>query len=494
MTHRKIGIAAMAVLALALASGSCQADDPLKQMSGGGITVSYPPKLEPQATRVLEIARKSIQPSIDIHREMASLLSDPASLAGELADLLGAEEAREVTRTRLLTYRNKSQILVACFSNLRLVDTATAIATGGVDAGALQVRYDKESDSFKMALDTETVDPDKAKMSYFPVFVNADGTVRAEAKIADMAIDFLGSSRTMIAVPIHEAAVNVLTEKLGLYHPFTRWFTDGVGGWVTRRVITRREPKLAPLVDELFTPGAVAKQLRDKVNLLTWPQSAFQNKSEGRIDPAMEVALTQYAVEAVGAIIGGNRSGALAKVVGAVKHDSGADTDVICAAILKATNIDAKKILLGYVPADIRAGMESGEAKKLAAQAEKLAQEKKWKECEARLRRALQMSPGDLNNRLNLAWVDRELGDRLDAEIQVFTAARLLKQDSYSFHLFESSAEGNYVLARFAILLGNLEYARKFIEPILESNPNHEDAKRALEEIKKIESAAKREG
>jgi len=491
MTYRVIGIGLAMVVAVALAAGAWAADGDLKQVSGGGITVSYPPKFEAQAAKVLELARKSIQPSVEIHREMVSLLSDPAGLATELTDMLGAEETSETTRTRLLVYKNKSAILVGCFSNIRLVETASAVATGGVDAGALQVRYDKDSDSFKMALDTESTDPDKAKSSYFPVFVNADGTIRAESKLADMAVDFLGSSRAMLAAPIHETAVFVLTQQLNLYHPFTRWFTDGAGGWVTRRIVTKRAPKLAPLVDELFVPGAVAKKMRDKVNLLAWPQSAFQNRREGHIDAALEVAQTQYAVEAIGQIIGGNRSGALAKIVGEIKHNAGADTDIICAAITKTTNTDAKKILMGYVPADIKSGIESGEAKKLISQADKLAQDKKWKESEAKLSRALEMTPNDLNTRLNLAWIERELGDRLDSEIQVFTAARLLKKDSYSFHLFASSLEGNYVLARFAILLGNLDYARRFIEPVLEANPNHEDAKRVMEEIKKIEGAAK---
>ena len=488
MTYRVIGIGLAMVLALA-ACAWAQGD--LKQISGGGITISYPPKYEAQAAKVLEIAKKSIQPSVEIHRELVSLLSDPASLATELTDTLGAEEASELSRLRLQTYKNKSIILAGCFSNIRLVETASAVSTGGVDAGALQVRYDRDSDSFKMSMDTETFDPEKAKSCYFPVFVNADGSIRAENKLADMAIDFLGSSRAMLAAPIHETAVYVLTQRLNLYHPFTRWFTEGSSGWVTRRMITKREPKLASLVDELFVPGAVAKKLRDKVNLLAWPQSAFQNRTEGRIDPAMEVAQTQYAVEAVGQLLGGNRSGALAKIVGDIKHDPSADSDVICAAITKITATDSKKTLLSYVPVDIKAGIASGEAKKLISQADKLAQDKKWKESEAKLLRALEMTPNDLNTRLNLAWIERELGDRLDSEIQVFTAARLLKKDSYSFHLFASSLQGNYVLARLSILLGNLEYARKFIEPVLAANPNDDDAKRALEEIKRIEGAAK---
>ncbi len=483
--------AAVALCVLLLAAGVCAAQDGMKQLTADGITVSYPPANEAQAKKILEIANKSLRPAVEIHRQIVALFRDPSEMAKEITDLLGAEEAQDATRARLVAYRQKSEALVGCFSNFRIMSTADAVSTGGVDAGVLQVRYAHDVDEFGVGLELERVDADRIKRSYFPVFVNADGSIRSEKKLADTAISLLGSSRAMIAAPIHETAIWIISEKLNIYHPFTRWFLEGVSGWVTVRVMTKFDPKLSDLASELFLPGPVAKKLQDKVNLLAWPQTAFQNRKEPYVDPALEVAQTQYAVEAISDLLGGNRDKRLAKIVGEIKHGSDADTDAMCAAIKKVADADFKNTLMKYVPKDIRDGISSGEAKKLVSQAEKLAQEKKWRDAISRLRRALQMTPADVNARLNLAWLERENAERLDSEIQVFLAARLLKQQDYSFHLFATSVEGNYVLGRLAILLGNLDYAKKFLEPVLEAEPDHQDAKRAMAEIRRLESATR---
>ncbi|MCX8052639.1 MAG: hypothetical protein N3B12_02435 [Armatimonadetes bacterium] len=490
MSNRLTSIVFATAALLALA-GICAAEESLKKLSTDGITISYPPANEAQAKRILEVANKSILPSIEIHRRIVELLNNYEELAKDIADLLGAEEVQEATRTRLAAYKQKSEALVGCFSNFRIISTADAVSTGGVDAGVIKVRHDRDSDEFSIYLDLERVDTDRIKRSYFPVFVNADGSIRSEKKLVETAINLLGSTQSMIAAPIRETVIWALSEKLNIYHPFTRWFIEGVSGWVTIRLLTKADPKLASLASELFSPGPVAKKLRDKINLIAWPQTAFQNQTDPYIDPQLEVAQTQYAIEAVSGLIGGNRDKRLAKIVSEIKHSPDADTDAICAAIKKVTGVDFKKTLMTYVPQDIRDGITSGEAKKLVSQAEKLAQEKKWRDAIVKLRRALQMNPADVNARLNLAWLERENSERLDSEIQVFLMARLLKQQDYSFRLFIPSIEGNYVLARLAILLGNIDYARKFLEPILEVKPDHKDARRAMEEIRQLESAAK---
>lgn len=491
MIYRAVGILVAILSALIVIGPATAAEEELKQLSANGITVHYPATMEAQAKRILEMAVKQIQPSVEIHRQIVTLLADPGAIATDIADLLGSEEVQDKTRIRLAAFKLKSEALVACFSNIRLIPTADAVAKGGVDAGVMQVRYVKDTDEFKIGLDLENADADAIKRGCFPVFVNADGSIRVENKIPEMALDFLGSSQTMLVAPIHEAVIHAITQQLNLYHPFTRWFTEGVSGWVTRRVVGRLDPKLATLADQTFLPGPAAKKLRDKINLLAWPQSAFQNFKDPAFDPAMEAAHSRYSVEVISNMLGGNRGKMLARIISEIKYNANANTDAICEAIKKVTGTDFKKTLMTYVPQDIRDGINTGEAKKLIAQAEKLAQEKKWKDAAAKLRRALQMTPEDVNARLNLAWIEREFGERIDSEIQVFTAARLLGQEKYSFSLFAPSLEGNYVVGRLAILLGNLEYARKFLEPVLEAKPDHADARRAMAEIKAIENAAK---
>lgn len=472
-------------------AGMCGAQGDLKQLSSNGFTVYYPPAYESQAKTVLEMVTKHIKPGIEVHRLIVELLKDPSEIALQITDLLGAEEAQEATRVRLTAYKEKSEALIHAFSNYRIIPAADAVVTGGVDAGVIQVRYEHDTDEFNIGLELQDVGADKLKRSFFPVFVNADGSIRSERNLPNTALNILGSSKAMVPATVHEVVTWIISEKLNLYHPFTRWFLEGVTGWVTMRILAKAGPEYGKIAEEVYKPGGVAKKLREKVNLLAWPQTAFQNKRPGYLDPELELAQTQYSVEVISNLLGGNRNRTLARIIGEIKHRPNVDTDVICAAIKKITDVDFKKVLLTYVPEDIVRGMNSGEARKLISQAEKLAQEKKWADAIAKLRRALQMDPYDVNARINLAWLERENSETLDSEIQIFTVARLLKEQTYSFKLFVPSVEGNYVLARLAILLGNLEYAKKFLEPVLAANPEHKDAKRALEEIRRIESSVK---
>lgn len=492
MLYRAVCAAVVLVLAGMLASAAVAAENgSLKQLTENGITVSYPSGMEAQAKKVMGVAKTSIVPSVELHRQMLILLADPAAVAADIASLLGAEEIQEKTRIHLLAYKEKSEVLVQCFTNIHLMEKAEAVAMGGVDAGVLQVRYVPDTDEFKMGLELATFTGDKLKRSYFPVFVNADGTIRAEDKIPDMAIDFLGSNKAMVIAPVHETVSYMIAEHLKLYHPFIRWFNEGVSGWVTKRVVAKIDPKAGELANSLLSVGGTAKKMRDKVNLIAWPQLAFQNRRDSSFDPELEAAHTQHSIEIISDLLGGNRNRMLARIVGEIKYNSNADTETICAVVKTAAETDLKKTLMQYVPADIRSGMASGEAKKLVGHAERLAQEKKWNDAAERLRKALAMTPEDINMRLNLAWIEREMGGRLNAELQVFLAARLLKQQDYSFHLFVGGIEGNYILGRLAILVGNLESARQFLEPVLEADPNHADARRAIEEIRQLESAAR---
>lgn len=482
------------LVALLATAGAAAGQDELKQMPAGGVSIFYPPAFEAQAARVAEIARKSIAPSVDVHRQIAALLGDLDAVAGNVADLLGAPEKQDECAEMLGRYRLRSQALVRCFANIRIVRKADAVATKGIDAGALQVRYDQERDEFAMGLDLEGLDESRLKRSYFPVLVNSDGSIRSEDKLAEMAAGFLGTGEVLALVPVYDTVGYLLAEELKLYQPFIRWFNEGVSGWVTRQVATRFDRTLGTMAQELLAVSETSRSVRDRVNLFAWPQKPFQNRREPYFDPVLEAAHTQYAVELITEALGRDGPRVLPKVMADLNYNTGANTETICAAFQKAAGVDLKSKLMEYVPADVRAGIDSGRAAELIEQARKLAEDKQWAQAVDKLRAALQMTPEDVNARLNLAWLLREAGERTDSEIQVFLSARLLTKGHYSFSLFEGSVEGNYVLGRLAILLGNLEYARKFLDTVLAIKPDHADAKRAMDEIRALEGALRGSG
>jgi tetratricopeptide (TPR) repeat protein len=485
-------LAVALVCVVGLWGGSCLGAESLKQLSSGGITVSYPDGLDAQAKKVMTIAQATIKPSIEVHRQAVALLSDVDSMSTDITQALGADEKRELAKTRLQSFKDKSTALIASFANIKLVRKANAIATDGIDAGLMQVRYTKDKDEFNMVFDESDTSADKLKRSFFPVLINGDGTIRSEGKLGQMALDFLGSGEPMAIAPVQDTISYLIAEPLRVYYPFTRWFNEGVSGYLTRQMVAKYGSKqLNTLAATLFTVNANTQEFKSKVNLLSWAQSPYENKNSASFDPALDAARTQYAIEAISGLLATAGPKALPKIMNGVSYAGNPDTDAICAAIQKATGTDFKPKLMSYVPKDVRDGIASGQAAKLITTAEGLAGEKKWTDAAAALRQALEMTPQDANARLNLAWIEREFGERKDSELQVFLTAGVLKQQKHAFHLFAFSIEGNYISGRLAILMGNLEAAKEFLQPVLQLRPDHADAKRAMEDIHKLEDTAK---
>ncbi|OFX14428.1 MAG: hypothetical protein A2Z18_07910 [Armatimonadetes bacterium RBG_16_58_9] len=487
MSYRTICLATLsAIVCLAQA----RADD-LQRLSEDGITVSYPAGMQVQAKRVLEIARQSFEPSIRVHRETVSLLSDVSAVSKSITDLLGADEKTDEVATRLQAFKDKSSALVKGFSNILLVKKIDAVRDTGVDGGILKVAYTEQGDDFKMALWSEFDNAEVVERSFFPVIVNSDGSIRSEKDLGKIAEQFLGSGDPIAIAPIQETVGYIIAQQLKIYHPLSRWFNEGVSAWVMRRIVLQADPTLSALTDNMFSVSDRSEQLRGKVNLLAWPQFPFQNRNSPDYDPALEAAHTQYAIQLVSELLGDNGATLLPKLMNEISYTGNADTDSICKAVQKVTGQDLKAVLMSYVPEDVARGIKTGEAKQLASRAEAQIQNKQWDEAANTMLRALRMTPDDANLRLNLACAQREIRQNVESEFQVFLLAALLQQGKQPFHLFQNTLEGRYVLARLAILVGNLESAKAFLQPLIEQNPDHKDAKRAMEEIHKLEETAK---
>jgi len=484
MLHR---LAVVATALLILTISPVPADDELQSIKEGDFTVQYAPGLDSQARKTLDLLVKSVAPSIEIQKKSIGLLSDPAAISREMAGLLGAEEKADEAEARLRYYKRRAEGLVKCFTNARVIKVSEAIAKGGVDAGVIQIRYDKDAGEFRMVMDP---DPDEgaARRSYFPVLVNDDGSIRGEEKMESFPIDYLGSSNVLPAVPIHETTGYLIAEELKLYHPLARWFNDGVSAWVARRLISRADPTLEPVIRELFEASEKSRALRDKVSFLSWTQAAFQNRKEPYFDPALETAHSQYAIELVTEMLGARGESLLPRIMAGLNYNPDADTNVILAEISKVTGKDAKAIFMNYVAADVRKGIESREAENLVKDAEKAASEKNWKEAADKLRRALAMNPEDYNARYNLAWIEKENGERLETEMQAFLVSRLLRERDYSFHAYAQSVWANYVQGRLRMLLGDVHGARALLVPVLQANPDDPDAQRAVYELSRLEA------
>ncbi|MFQ3548197.1 MAG: hypothetical protein SNJ70_00415 [Armatimonadota bacterium] len=462
------------------------------EISESGFTVKYPDGMEKQAKSVLEKAKKSITPYLDVHLQILNDMKETNVLADDIAFLLSINDDKnkvESIKKILDNYRASSAGLVECFRNIELIKKEDIVSKKEIDAGILVLKYDEKKDEFLLIPKSLESGELPIANSFLPLVINPDGTIRGDNKLEEMAMDFLGTSKLLPLINIHQTVSFIISDELGLYYPFSRWFTEGVSGYVSKEVV-KRYPQIYKLAEILFVPNEETKKLREKVNLIAWPQSAFQNKK--KLDPIQETANMQYSVELMSAILSNNGKVVLPKIMSGLKYNSDADTETILAKIKEVTGTDYRNELLKYTPADVREGILAKRHIALIESAEKFTEEKKYAESRDALIKVLEMTPEDINSRLNLAWMQRENEDYLDSEFNVFISARLMKNESYSFKLFGGGGiEGNYVLGRLAILLGNLEYAKKFIEPVLEAKPDHKDAKRAMDEINKITEAVK---
>ncbi len=256
---------------------------------------------------------------------------------------------------------------------------------------------------------------------------------------------------------------------------------------MTRRVITKIEPKYTGLVNELIGTASKYKHLQDKVNLISWPQGAFQISDKGRLVPELEAAKALFAVELISNILGKNGDSLLPKIMSLINYNPDADTDTICQAVQKITKKDCKAMLMAYVPNSLK----SLDSSKLIAQAEEFARQKKWKEAADKLRTALEIDPLNVNARINLAWLEREIDDNLSSEMNIFISARLLKQGLHNYKSFVPAVENYYVLGRLSILFGDIEGAKKYLDTVIELKPDHKDAKKALDQIKAMQNTLK---
>ncbi len=454
-----------------------------KTLTAGSITVTYPPDLEPAAKKAADIASKSFRQFLDVHAKIARLLKDDDVMAKRITDLLSAPEVMESARLRIVSYRDKSRMLTHCFQTVKLIKTSDAKARGGVDAGILQIRYDKNTDDFGMFVQMQNVDESRMNRTYFPVLVNPDGTIRSADKIPLLAKEIGGAGDTMIPATVHETVLYVMSEELRLYHPFARWFNEGVSAWVTKKVIAKTDPTMSGMLDKIMGIDEAAKKQRAMVNLYSWEQTPFIVYKSPYYDQALEAACARYSGELVTKLLGVNGEQTLPKIMGDLKYNSGADSEIICTAISKVTKTDAMAELMQYVPQTTREGISSGQAAKLLEDAKRLTNEKKWDEAEKALTAALEMKPEDLNARLNLAWVDREVGEKLHSEKQIFLVAKLIKDENYTLTMFWPGVEQTYVLARLADLIGQTYYAKGLYEQVLSEKPGHEDAKRGLRDL-----------
>ena len=174
-----------------------------QKLTVGGITVSYPTGLEPQARELMAVCQQVIPPRREKCLAAARAFSDQKAIAERVADLLGRPDHADAANN--------------------IVSAIASVTEALTDA------------------------------LFLPLIVRDDGTFRTPpglglAEWVAQPIDELvvGSAITLRAAAIHQAA-EVILDGLGCDHPFTRWFSEGVANWVALQVVAQVAPEYLQL-------------------------------------------------------------------------------------------------------------------------------------------------------------------------------------------------------------------------------------------------------
>ena len=507
----------IAVLAILWIASCClgEGDSPpaplaprTEKLTVGDITISYPPGLEAQAQEAAKLAAEVIAPRREKLRNFKQKINDSDGIAAQICKLIGCPEHVENAR-ETLNRMDAGIDICAMLADIRLYTESELKASGGIKEGPVRLTYDPKEDAFSFEFgmsvninnQPDGGNKDAAPKTFFPLIIKNDGTFRTKDKhsIAQDTMSFCDVMEGSSMTSIHEAAEVVLADKLKLYHPFSRWFNDGVANWVMLKIGTEVAPDMENHLRYIAFPGEQEKPLKAKVNLLTWPQLKYLNRAAFTpIPDDIKAANYCFATEAVDRLLQDQPPDTLAKIIGKLKDKPMADTDVICVVIKDVTGKDFKAILLEYTPEHVRTGLKEGASKALLAEAKAKMDKGNYAEAVKLLTRLLEMTPFQVEARLDLAQAMRISGaPKAESEFQIILAAALTISSGININLSFTNAEGAYVSARLLQLIGQLfdqrspeqeSMARKIYEKILEASPDHADALAALAELDKIES------
>jgi len=482
----------------------------IEYQTPGGITVTAPAGMEEQARQVGAIADKVLPPYGREYNAFRQAMMK-AGLEKRIADLLGCQENMETTRTILAEF---DKVMVApyadCFTHVMIIRDTEVIAPGILTFGSIKVRYDRAENSMNLSFApyvqiTKTMPEanpatEKPLSSVIPVVLaEEDGyAVREEDEAA-----FLNwVADTLIVsclLPIHEAtegtlAIHVLSDGANkdkpYFHPYNRWFAEGVANWVMLRLGAEIAPRAAASLQAQYTPPADDPR-REYINLPLWSFMMGFDLIPNERTAQQDAYLYPYATELVGRLLAGQPEGTLAKIVRQLKHTKLPNPHEVTQAISDVTGKDAGSIIAQYVPHNVRVRLEDGTRPPLES-ARAAARAADYTNTAQYLAFAVAIDPGDAALHFHLAWALRKAGaDRKESDFELKQALLLSRYTEQRtgraveikpFYL--NDAETLYLLGRREQVFDRPEQAKKFYRRALAKAPRHADTLAALEEMK----------
>jgi tetratricopeptide (TPR) repeat protein len=439
----------------------------------GDVTISYTEALSPQAQELARVCEEVLLPRRAAYRKLAEALSDEKRVAGRVVDLIGCPEVLPVATGVMSKCQPFLDLPLSMFSDLRLYTDSQLKASGGVSEGIMRVVYRAETDSVDMVFAWSSEEGPQPGATFFPVPLHDDGTFRTHGQtLAEVIASRFDDTIWMAASALHEAAEGVLCAGLRFHQPFARWFNEGAANWVELAIIAECAPDREAEIRTQQLPTAKDAACRSKVNLLAWPQAAYESGFVLQGEEGLASAHYHYSTECLLRLLDGQPRSAFAAIIAKLKGRPAPDTEAICQAIKEVTGRDAKAMLLEYVPDSVRTGLQTGAPSKLAEQGRAALARGDHDTAAECFFQAMAMTPSDVSLNLDYALALRRAGwGKRDSERHIEIAAALVQYDPERSLAVSGAmdAEAWYVLGRAAQLRGRTQEAKELLSKIEEA-------------------------
>ena len=465
---------------------SLQAQAETQTLKAGDVTISYPSGMEQQAKDLAKVAEAVAPERIARAKHIRDAFADPKAITKKITDLMGCPESTDSGIKVVSAFSKVLDVYSGIFTDFRIYRESDLKASGGLSEGPVRLIHDPKTGEFTTNLSFgSSMNPsDKA---FTPFVVRDDGSFATRTLPLDAYVtQRLDDDLWGMLAPIHETTESILVRDLGIGHPFSRWFNEGVGNWVMLTTAAEIEPSIEKQFRPKSLPGPEDSAIKPKINLPAWPNAFLTKQNPTPDEQNLSDANYRFATEAVDRMLRGLPPDTLAKIISKLKAGQDPDSDAICRAVGDVTGRDAKGILAEYTPEHVRVGLKSGEPKLLLDQAKSAMDKNDDAEALKPLDRVAEMTPTDASVHMNLACALRRTGaPKTESERHIKTAAILLSiaGGNPQMVVFGKTADSGYVLGRTIQLVGYTDQAKGIFDRVLEMDPTHADTLAALKEL-----------